>query len=665
MDCSEPGVWETADYSGGELAADLRMDGAGPPVATRIFWARGAGSPTLIQPIASVAVRNVHYKLEENFPAVRPISWLHVSDVHLRPRDAWEQDLVLRAMCDDIRSRRDTCAADFVLLSGDLAFSGKSAEYEIAAAFLDALSEACGVPTARIYCVPGNHDVDRDRQRMAFIGARATLCDQNRTDAFLAPSSHEELQTLLRREEGYRTFQASYFADQERMPTDDGLAYVAHLAIEDVRLAIVALDSTWLAEGGIGDHGRLLIGERQIVNALRLAQEDGESPHVVLAMSHHPLHILQEFDRRPAQARIERNCQFLHCGHLHDPEQKPAGDGPHACLTLTAGASFDTRHTRNNYSIVTLDLLRAVRVVTTIQYDPHNAAFTATTPHEFPIEIQPTDNCSVGELATVIATDPASASWSHYLAALLLDQKAEIPIPTDTGFTLGSFALLKSGPDSEYKTRSAAFTAFRNALRVLYPRVPLARIFDLHGEVVAAYGATLGTLTRTHRELATRLDALEGDARALAAIESSESVPHAIAMLNQIATTGDWPFLREQAERHVGSPSQSTATKALHMLALASAHGGERGDKQTAVLLYRELDEREVLDPTEFAIFATLLLELGDPESAQDVILRGVAASNGRATGQLVDVGHRVIEATGDREFREKLNTAIAAREIP
>ena len=596
---------------------------------------------------------------------MRPISWLHLSDVHLRPKDAWQQDLVLRAMCNDIGTQRDTSAFDFVLLSGDLAFSGKPEEYDIAAKFLNALSEACGVPTASIYCVPGNHDIDRDRQRMAFTGARATLQDQNRTDAFLAPSSREELETLLKREEGYRAFQESYFAGQDRIPTDDGLAYVAHLAIEDVRLAIVALDSAWLADGGIGDHGRLLIGERQIVNALQLVQEAGESPHVVLAMSHHPLHILQEFDRRPAQARIERDCNFLHCGHLHDPEHRPTGDGPHACLTLTAGASFDTRHARNSYSIVTLDLLRAVRVVTTIQYDPRNGAFAATTQDAFPIEIQTSDNCSVGELATAIAADPMSTSWPHYLAALLLNQKAEIPIPTDAGFTFGSLALLESGPDSDYRTRTAAFTAFRNALRVLYPRVPLARIFELHGPVVAAYGATLRALSQTHRELATRLDALETDARALAASESSDSVPHTIAMLNDIAATGDWPLLREQAERHVGSPSRATATRARHMVALASAHGEERVDKQAAVSLYRELNESDVLDPTEFAILATLLLELGDPAGAQDVILQGIAASDGRTIGQLADAGQRVVEATGDREFRETLNTAIAARDTP
>ena len=486
---------------------------------------------------------------------MRPITWLHLSDVHLRPRDAWAQDLVLRAMCDDVASRPTTSPFDFVLLSGDLAFSGKPEEYEIAATFLDDLSDATGVSKAHIYCVPGNHDINRERQNMTFTGARTTLHDQNRTDALLSASSRDELATLLQREEGYRAFQRSYFTDQDRRATDDGLAYVAQLVIEDVRLAIVGLDSAWLAEGGQRDHGKLLIGERQVVNALRLAQHDGDRPHVLLAMSHHPLHVLREFDRRPVQAHIERNCHFLHCGHLHDPETRPAWHGSHGCLTLAAGSSFETRHAHNSYTVVTLDLLRAIRSVTTVHYNPSDVAFAATATAEFPFEVQPSDTCSVGELTTAItAAAPEPALWPHYLAALLLDQKAEIPIPTGDGFTLGSFAVLEAGPNSDYKTRTAAFEAFRNVLRVLYPRVPLTRIFEVHGTAVAEYGATLAALAQTHHELRTRLDALEVDARGLAGLEAPEFVSCTIEMLTEIANAGDWVLLRQQAERHLDSP---------------------------------------------------------------------------------------------------------------
>ena len=38
---------------------------------------------------------------------VRPISWIHISDIHMRAGDAWSQDVVLTAMCEHIAQQRD------------------------------------------------------------------------------------------------------------------------------------------------------------------------------------------------------------------------------------------------------------------------------------------------------------------------------------------------------------------------------------------------------------------------------------------------------------------------------------------------------------------------------------------------------------------------------
>jgi 3',5'-cyclic AMP phosphodiesterase CpdA len=90
---------------------------------------------------------------------VHPISWLHISDFHMRASDSWSQDVVLKAMCEDIvRQRKEGTSADFILATGDLAFSGKVEEYELAAGFFDAVSAASGVAENRIFCIPGNHD---------------------------------------------------------------------------------------------------------------------------------------------------------------------------------------------------------------------------------------------------------------------------------------------------------------------------------------------------------------------------------------------------------------------------------------------------------------------------------------------------------------------------
>ncbi len=157
---------------------------------------------------------------------MRPIYWLHISDIHARRSDAWSQDVVLTAMCEHIaRQRANGTSADFILATGDLAFSGKASEYALAAEFFDALSTASGVPKEHIFCIPGNHDIDRDRQNLCFRGARASLQDQNRIDSML--EAGDDLETLLKRQENYRGFQNSYFKGQDRTQTDDGLSYVS------------------------------------------------------------------------------------------------------------------------------------------------------------------------------------------------------------------------------------------------------------------------------------------------------------------------------------------------------------------------------------------------------------------------------------------------------
>ena len=135
--------------------------------------------------------------------------------------------------------------------------------------------------------------------------------------------------------------------------------------------------------------------------------------------------------------------------------------------------------------------------------------------------------------------------------------------------------------------------------------------------------------------------------------------------VNNAGNAGDWVLLREQAARHRDSPSQVTALTASRMLVLALANSTERADKETAVSLYLQLQQRGALDATDFGNWALLLMDLGDPGRGQDVILLGIAACTGSAIGHLADVGHRIVEGTGDRDFRERLNTAIAARNTP
>jgi hypothetical protein len=224
----------------------------------------------------------------------------------MRVSDAWSQDVVLTAMCDDIaRQRKGGMSPDFILATGDLAFSGHADEYKLVASFFDALIDAAGVPRDHIFCIPGNHDIDRERQKICFLGARHFAQNQNQIDVLLSPG--EDLETLLKRQENYRNFQSSYLTGQNRVRTADGLGYVSSFTIEDLRIAIIGVDSAWLAEGGVSDHGKLLIGERQIINAIDLAGRG--DPHIVIAMSD------LEKDAQ-AIAATESQVSFSHTGAL-------------------------------------------------------------------------------------------------------------------------------------------------------------------------------------------------------------------------------------------------------------------------------------------------------------------------------------------------------------
>lgn len=590
---------------------------------------------------------------------MREIAWLQVSDIHMRQRDVWSQDVVLRAMAYSIRQRSGQgLTLDFILATGDLAFSGKQDEYELVKHFFDELVSASGVPKQRIFCIPGNHDVNRDRQKLCFQGARSALTSPNAVDPVLAPAN-DDLATLTQRQEAYRAFQTSYFGGQARTVTPDGLGYVSSLAIDDVVIAIVGLNSAWLAEGGNADHGNLLIGERQVINAFDAA--DKFDAHIVIGMAHHPLHLLRDFDRNAATRHITKRCDFYHCGHLHQPESQGAGFDASACLTVAAGASFETREFQNAYSLVKLDLLAGTRTLTTVQYNPAQGAFEFSNEVPFPIRLSPAAMCTVGELAEAIATfDATLLSHSYYLAALLMEQKTEVPIPGQGGHAFGAVAVLRGMQEDDYCRKVVAFLRFGNVLTVFYGRHRLADLLDQHGQAVRAYGADLLARCQSDAALASRLAQQDTDVRSLFAAQPK--VSFAVDSFADLVRSQEWELLAEQARRHLENPNAPTQVQARRMLALALAHSAEDSDRNEAIRAYEALIRDGLAEAQDRGNLATLLLDMDRSDEAKAVVLKAIAASSREALELLNGIGQLIVGQTGDREFRKQLEAEIAER---
>ena len=589
---------------------------------------------------------------------MRPTCWLHISDIHLRSATTWSQDIVLTAMCKQIKEQREHgTIADFILLTGDIAFAGKSEEYDLAADFLDALCAASNVPKERVFCVPGNHDIDRDRQLLCFRGGRATLTDASQVDTVL--EGGEDLESLLKREENYRHFQKEYFTGQKRVSTDDGLGYVTWLTIEDVRFAIIGLDSAWLAYGGNDDLGKLLVGERQVIGAINLVKQDNEAAHVVIAMTHHPLHFLQDFDRRTVMNQIEDFCHFLHYGHLHEPESRTTGKQGSGCLNLAAGASFQTRQYHNSYSVVRLDLLSAVRSVETFQYRPSHGSFSSQYSEDYRIEVMLTEICDVAELAQAMsAYDSRMAGHSYYLSSLILKHKTDLVTPVELGYSFASYSVLQELPSSELKERTEAFLKFQNVLHVLYQKVSLSEIFNQHGELVAEYDTILRRLCKEDRTLRTRIDLLERDAQVLAATSAKTPFSHSTALLTELAAEQDWVQLQNLAQRHMESHDPHMRTLATRMMARSLASSDEITDDEAAIELYRSITDTEFAEHSDAGNLSILLAKSGNYDEARKMVLKGIDQFPSRKE-YFFEIGQMIVGETGDKEFRQQIETAL------
>ena len=583
---------------------------------------------------------------------MRPINWLHISDFHLRQGQEWAQDFVLSTMCQHMQSRQqDSDPIDFVLATGDLAFSGGSAEYELARAFFDEVITVTGVPRERIYFVPGNHDVDRSCQKMAFAGARHSLRSQNEVDILLG--SPGELNTLRKRQENYYRFQQEYLAGQERNWTPDGLGYVSTITVEDLRIAIVGFNSAWLAEGGIEDHGKLLIGERQVIDALRIA--DRESAHLIVGIGHHPLHLLNEFDRRPVQRRITETCHFYHCGHLHDPEAYGAGGIATQCLTVAAGASFETRHAHNAYSLISLDVMHAQRTIMTMQYRPSDGAFSYASSNVFPLIVRAQSNWRIDELGEAIkAAYPSLEHISYLLGALLLEMQTDVPIVTGRSCAFGSIEVLRDQKSASLRIETLEFMALRNAIRMFGGKMTPGEFLDRYGSVLKQYGDAIITLGNDVIDLKTRIASREADARALAGAEPNGPFEHTLALLQTLAAEHNWHLLRQQAERHFTSTEPNVRKAAKRMLALALAHSDEAEDRTRAVELYQAMIGDGSAHAEDIAALTYILTSAGEYGNAEATLLVGLERFP-HDLEKFLPVGGAIVEATGNRNLRDVL----------
>jgi predicted phosphodiesterase len=311
------------------------------------------------------------------------ITWLHLSDLHFNASrlQAWNQDIVLKKLLDDLREQIAESGAkpDFVLISGDIAFSGQPVEYKLAQDFFDDVLYVTNLSRERLFLVPGNHDVNREdissgAKAITEAIANKKLKEDFRTFVGQVLRTDEDQALLFKRLQAYQGFVSDYLSDRRHLVYSSAqYFYVYELNLLGKRIAILCLNSAWLCYGGDEDRNRILLGEYQVRTALNHA----EDVDLIVALLHHPFNWLHDLDREDIEALLTGQCDFILHGHLHHPGITQLVTPDSGAMIIAAGASYEKRQNTNAYNLVCLDLSEGKGKIILRRYSDERGGFWA------------------------------------------------------------------------------------------------------------------------------------------------------------------------------------------------------------------------------------------------------------------------------------------------
>lgn len=275
---------------------------------------------------------------------MKNLTWLQLSDAHLPPgsSDTYRVDKVLEALIatlkeEALRGRKP----DIIFFTGDIAEKGK--DYSKAEEFFDALLDATELlkqgkneAKRRLFIVPGNHDVDRDKTTVLL---RRTLDTPDEANDFFSPNSKEFRKIYFNRFHAYKKFFNRYFEGIRNINVEAHY-YAEVLELNDIpiRLGIMGLNSAWFCQDKEDDH-KLWIGERVCSEAFKsLAKKGGAD--LIFALYHHPHPCLHPEEICPIKGLLTAKADICLCGHLEQLETEQISDQHGKVLRFQSGAVY-------------------------------------------------------------------------------------------------------------------------------------------------------------------------------------------------------------------------------------------------------------------------------------------------------------------------------------
>lgn len=219
---------------------------------------------------------------------------------------------------------------DLVAFGGDLIDRGGESFNSIAEGFdtfeeivLKPIMMELGLPHERIVIVPGNHDKDVSLLPKDADSLMKSLGTESKVTRFLYSDdkTNENIKGML----PYYTFRDAFYKEctaYSKSETDFA-AYLT-LQIEGKKIGIAMLNTAWGCTAKTGEE--VLLGNAQVLEVA----ESIEDCDIKIAVMHHDISALVEYDRNVVKQPVMSNFDVLLTGHIHGDESNyieiPSGD---------------------------------------------------------------------------------------------------------------------------------------------------------------------------------------------------------------------------------------------------------------------------------------------------------------------------------------------------
>ena len=284
------------------------------------------------------------------------LRFVQVSDIHFRdfnddPHDT--DSFTRKALIQDVVATLRGEKVNALIVSGDVAYSGKPEEYTVAKKWLMALAQQIKLSANEVWLVPGNHDFDRSTLTDSKVlrsahsdirGAKPGVVDREISEYLRDKIS---AQVLLNPFTNYNDFAFDFSSTT----TPEQLYWTTEIQFDDKYLCkLHGLNSAVLAAYDEDDEGDIIIGLRQCQFAD--GQDTDEIGEIHVAICHHPVGWWKkhsDIDAHVSHARVVLS------GHTHNNFYTKVDDTVHCSCNAVQPDRREDKW-QPGYNIVTLEL---------------------------------------------------------------------------------------------------------------------------------------------------------------------------------------------------------------------------------------------------------------------------------------------------------------------